>query len=145
MKQPEMTDIARRLFGAVPKARLALLRAAWPAAVGPELARRTEVLVLEGDTLRVRVPDATWRRGLIRMRGDILARLRSTAGELAPRRLAFAEGPLSRPPAPPPPPPEPEAPPPPSLALAAASVPDPELRRAFLATAARYLNRFNRA
>src|SRR3972149_5063085 len=130
-----MTDIALRLFGAVPRARLALLRAAWPAAVGPELARRTEVLVLEGDTLRVRVPDATWRRGLIRMRGDILARLRSTAGELAPPRPAFAQGPLSRP----------AAPPPPSLALAAASVPDPELRRAFLATAARYLNRFNRA
>ena len=34
-------DFAARLFGGRPDHTLALLRAAWPAAVGPDVARRT--------------------------------------------------------------------------------------------------------
>jgi hypothetical protein len=59
---------AYTLFGGSPVRTLALLRAAWPKAVGPELARRTEVLTLEGGALRLRVPDAGWRRHLLQMR-----------------------------------------------------------------------------
>ena len=73
-----------------------LLRAAWPGVVGPELARRTEVVSLDGTTLRVRVPDAGWQKVLHRMRGDILSRLFDVAGELAPRRLGFVEPPRLR-------------------------------------------------
>jgi len=85
-------SLAARLFGASPARTLALLEAAWPLAVGPELARRTEVLGIEGGTLRVRVPDAGWRKVLHRMQPQILAHLREIAGDLAPRRMGFVEG-----------------------------------------------------
>ena len=85
-------SLAARLFGASPARTLALLEAAWPLAVGPELARRTEVLGIEGTTLRVRVPDAGWRKVLHRMQPQILAHLREIAGDLAPRRMGFVEG-----------------------------------------------------
>jgi predicted nucleic acid-binding Zn ribbon protein len=88
-------SLAARLFGASPARTLALLEAAWPLAVGPELARRTEVLGIEGGTLRVRVPDARWRKVLHRMQPQILGRLREMAGDLAPRRMGFVEGGLT--------------------------------------------------
>lgn len=136
-------SLARRLFGAVPFRTLALVRAAWPRAVGPDLARRTEVVALEAATLRVRVPDARWRKELHRMQPDILARLREIVGDLAPRRLGFMEGPMA--PAPPrearrtglPAPPAA----PPEVVAGAAVLDDAELRRRFLEVAARYLER----
>ena len=85
-------SLAARLFGASPARTLALLEAAWPLAVGPELARRTEVLGIEGGTLRVRVPDAGWRKVLHRMQPQILAHLREIAGDLAPKRMGFVDG-----------------------------------------------------
>ena len=85
-------SLAARLFGASPARTLALLEAVWPVAVGPELARRTEVLGIEGGTLRVRVPDAGWRKVLHRMQPQILAHLREIAGDLAPKRMGFVEG-----------------------------------------------------
>jgi Dna[CI] antecedent DciA-like protein len=85
-------SLAARLFGASPARTLALLEAAWPLAVGPELARRTEVLGIEGGTLRVRVPDAGWRKVLHRMQPQILGHLREIAGDLAPKRMGFVEG-----------------------------------------------------
>ena len=88
-------SLAARLFGASPARTLALLEAAWPLAVGPELARRTEVLGIEGGTLRVRVPDAGWRKVLHRMQPQILGHLREIAGDLAPRRMGFVEGGLT--------------------------------------------------
>ena len=85
-------SLAARLFGASPARTIALLHAAWPLAVGPELARRTEVLGLENGTLRLRVPDARWRKVLHRMHPQILAQLRDLTGDLAPRRMGFVEG-----------------------------------------------------
>ena len=147
LQHPVTVSLARRLFGAVPARTLALVRAAWPHAVGPDLAQRTEVVTLEGSTLRIRVPDARWRKELHRMQPEILARLRQTTGDLAPRRLGFVEGPVA------PaasadaqrtaaaaravePPPSPAA----SVTEAAAAL-DPELRARFLEVAARYLDR----
>src|SRR5712691_6320552 len=89
--------LASRIFGSEPARRLALIKSAWPFAVGPELARRTEVLALEGRTLRVRVPDAGWRKALHRMQPQIVARLRSVAGDLGPSRLGFSEGQVAAP------------------------------------------------
>ena len=136
-------SLARRLFGAVPARTLALVRAAWPRAVGPDLARRTEVIALEAATLRVRVPDARWRKELHRMQPDILARLREIAGELAPRRLGFVEGPVAPAPsretrrtASPTPPAAPA-----EVVAGASVLDDEELRRRFLEVAARYLER----
>jgi len=140
-------DLAVQLFGRQPEHVLALLRAAWPAAVGSELARRTEVIAMEGRTLRVRVPDAGWRKALHRMRRDILARLRQVAGRLAPSALGFHEGSV-------PEPPSPTMPrwdadlgdslPPASVREAAQAIADPDLRERFQATAARYLRRQSR-
>jgi hypothetical protein len=137
-------SLARRLFGAVPFRTLALVRAAWPRAVGPDLARRTEVVALEATTLRVRVPDARWRKELHRMQPDILGRLREIVGDLAPRRLGFMEGPVA------PAPsreagrtgsPDPAPAPPPEVVAGASVLDDAEMRRRFLEVAARYLER----
>ena len=95
MQRPPAPDLAAQLFGSSPERTLLLMRAAWPVAVGPELARRTEVVALDREVLRVRVPDATWQRGLARMRGDIMRRLREIAGAAAPRSLGFVLGPVS--------------------------------------------------
>jgi hypothetical protein len=146
LQRPLTVGLARRLFGAVPARTLALVRAAWTRAVGTDLARRTEVVALEGTTLRIRVPDARWRKELHRMQPEILARLRETTGELAPRRLGFMEGPVATvanaaaaaEPA------RAEAPAPaplPASVVAGALALDPDLRARFLEVAARYLER----
>jgi hypothetical protein len=151
LEKPDVTGLAHRLFPPGSPQRLELLRAAWPLAVGPDLARRTEVLALEGRTLRVRVPDAGWRKVLHRLCPQILGKLAAVAGDAAPNRLGFQEEAFAmragvnpaRPPdlpradtglAPPPAPP-------PSVAREAEAITDPELRRAFLEVAGRYLAR----
>jgi hypothetical protein len=134
---------AARLFGARPEHTLALLRTAWPDAVGQELARRTEVVALDRGVLRVKVPDLRWQRQLVRMRADILSRLRRVAAGAAPRALGFVVGQVEERPGTQAAPAEaPPAPAPASVANAAAAIPDPELRARFLAAAARYLGRF---
>ncbi len=143
MDTPRDPDFAARLFGTRPEHALALLRAAWPAAVGPELARRTEVVALDRGLLRIKVPDAGWQKNLQRIRADILSRLRRVAGGTAPYALGFVVGPVA--PGPEPVPPAPPGPPPrvpPALAEAARSIPDAEIRARFEAAAARYLARF---
>lgn len=141
------TGLAARLFGPEPAKSLALLRAAWPLAVGPEIARRTEVLAVEGKSLRIHVPDAGWRKVLHRMQREILTRLREIAGELAPRRLGFSEGlipsaPIAEVNVTPTDAPGRDLPSvPPSVAAEAQAIVDPDMRARFLETAARYLNR----
>jgi len=79
------------------------------------------------------------------MRGDILARMREIAGDLAPRRLGFVEGPVAipQPPKEAPSSAEPAGPPspPPGVVAGAAVLSDPDLRERFLEAAARYLER----
>jgi hypothetical protein len=146
LKRSAPHTLAGEIFGGDPRRRLILLKAAWPAAVGPELARRSEVVALDREVLRIRVPDGIWRRSLWRMRGDLLARLRSLAGRAAPRSLSIAEGGSSWPSPPPPRVASPSATTkatlPPDLARAAAAIPDEEIRRRFQDAAARYLARF---
>jgi hypothetical protein len=137
-------DLAAVLFGSDRAHVTELLRAAWPRAVGADLARRTEVIAIEGGTLRVRVPDGRWRAVLHRMQPDILARLREVAGRLAPHRLGFVEGPVAtdvsaerdgqvQPSTP--------AAPPAAVVAEAEAITDPDLRRRFLVAAGRYLSR----
>lgn len=148
-------SLAVRLFGGDPRARLALLRAAWPLAVGSELARRTEVLEAQAGTLRVRVPDAAWRKVLHAMQPRLRARLREVVGTLAPTRLSFQEAPLSGTPAaddsaastnPAWPPTHAdtqagERDAPESVRLGAEAIADPDIRARFLRSAARALAR----
>jgi hypothetical protein len=136
-------DFAARFFGGRPEHTLALLRAAWPAAVGPDIARRTEVVALDRGILRIKVPDPGWQRSLLRMRGDILSRLRGVAGGAAPRGLGFVSGPVAHAPQPAPAaPPAPAPTTPPAVTAAAATMEDLEMRDRFVATASRYLARF---
>jgi hypothetical protein len=143
LTRPAAVDLAVRLFGATPERTLALLRAAWPLAVGPELARRTEVVAIEGTTLRVKVADQTWRKALLKIRGPLHGRLRRVAGDLAPTRLAFCDGPVALAPEPrsvapaEPPPTPPSA----DLTAAAKAIEDTEVRARFLDSATRYLTR----
>jgi hypothetical protein len=132
---------AARVFSGAPKARLELLRALWPGAVGPEVARRSEVVGLEDGVLRVRVADARWKKALFRVHRDILVRLRRSAGPLAPGRLGFIEGAVAERPAPAE---APEAKPAtllPETMRAAENIADEETRRRFLESAALYLGR----
>jgi len=136
------SDTAARLFGGAPERVRALMQAAWPLAVGPELSRRTEVLGIERGTLRIRVPDARWRTVLHGMQPDILRRLRAIAGSLAPWRIGYVEGGMKD--AGPLPPPEPAPAPaalPADVAARAAQIADEEIRRRFVDTASRYLVR----
>lgn len=147
MERARDPDFARRLFGGRPEHRLALMRAAWPVAVGADLARRTQVVALDRNVLRIKVPDPRWQRTLLRMRADILARLRGVAGEAAPWALGFVVGPVQEGAEPPPAPSAraaPSAPRPASPALvdAAGGIADREIRTRFLEVAARYLARF---
>ena len=140
------SGLAASVFRTDP-ARLALIKSAWPFAVGHELARRTEVLALEGRTLRVRVPDAGWRKVLHRMQPQIVDRLRTIAGEAGPSRLGFSEGQVTAPAEEKPAPRAPVEGPAtldPAVAAAAERIADPELRRSFLASAAQYLGRSGR-
>jgi Dna[CI] antecedent DciA-like protein len=146
LEKPDLQGLARRLFPPGSPQRLELVRAAWPLAVGPDLARRTEVLAIEGRTLRVRVPDASWRKVLHRLRGQILGQLAAVAGSAAPDRLGFQEAPLRDVAAVPGPalrvaPAAHDPAPPPALVREAEAITDPDLRRAFLDVAARYLAR----
>jgi hypothetical protein len=142
LSRPADDGLARRIFGASPERRLALLRAAWPAAVGAELERRTQVLALEGTTLRLKVADASWRKTLLKVKGPILARLEAIAGDMAPSRLSFCEGEIASVPASAPAPPDPPAAVPSgALAEAAARIEDADLRARFLVSASRYLAR----
>ena len=141
-----MQSLVRRLFPPGSRQSLELMRAAWPLAVGKDLARRTEVLAVEGRTLRIRVPDARWRKVLHRMRGDIVQRLRGVAGDAAPDRLGLQEDPAGTRPVAAPADVRPAvsaapAPPPAAVRAAAGAIADEDLRRAFLETAARYLGR----
>jgi len=142
--RPTDDALAQRLFARSPEARLVLLRTVWPRAVGQELARRTEVLRLDRDTLCVRVEDGRWMKVLHGMRRTILTQLAASAGALAPKRLGFLEGHRTSAPAPddaavnsvPQPTPAASA----ELRAAAAEIPDSGLRALFLETARRYLN-----
>ena len=144
MEQPRNPDLSARLFGEKPEHTLALLRAAWPGAVGEELALRTEVVAFDHGMLRIKVPDMRWQRTLVRMRGFILGRLRHVAGAAAPRGLGFVTGEILRPDASVAgaPPRAEAAPAPPAVEEAAQAISDPEIREQFLAAAGRYLERF---
>ncbi len=144
MKRSSPASLGVEVFRATPARRLTLLKAAWPAAVGRELARRSEVVALDGDLARIRVSDAVWRRSLWRMRQDLIGRLRRIAGRAAPHALSFVEGPVAarvEPPVPKARVVEP-VPLPPVVAEAAALIPDDDTRQRFREAVGRYLSRF---
>lgn len=93
------TSSLPRFFAAAGPHRLAVLRALWPAITGDALANHSEVVGIQGDVMRVRADSGSWLKTLRDLKGTLVFRLQRSAGPLAPRALAFVEGPLApRPP-----------------------------------------------
>jgi hypothetical protein len=86
--------VGRELGRFGPTAGMAPLVDAWPAAVGPEIARNAWPARLARDgTLHVHTTDSIWAFELKSRAEEIRTRL----GEHAPPRLAFAPGPIPEP------------------------------------------------
>lgn len=54
---------------------LELLQKLWPVLVGGNLAALTTIVAIQGSTVVVNVPDLIWRKQLIGMKGQLLARM----------------------------------------------------------------------
>jgi hypothetical protein len=77
---------------------LAEVTRAWPEAVGPGIARAAWPQRIARDgTLHVTTESAVWAFELGRMEAELLAKLRSLAGDATPPALRFAAGPLPSP------------------------------------------------
>ena len=79
---------------------LAQVTRAWPAAVGPAIARAAWPQRLARDgTLHVTTVSSTWAFELGRMEAEIRAKLVASLGDATPPALRFAPGPVPSPPA----------------------------------------------
>src|SRR5215472_13027816 len=68
----------------------AVLAAAWPDAVGADVARRTRTAAFRDGTLNVLTPSSAWSHQLTFLTPTILERLRDRCPTIAVRRLRFA-------------------------------------------------------
>jgi hypothetical protein len=143
------TSSLPRFFAAAEPHRLAVLKALWPSITGDALANHSEVVGIQGDVMRVRADSAPWLKTLRDLKGTLVFRLQQAAGPLAPRGLAFVEGPIS-----PRPPrrktrervqPVPIEALPPMVSQAAGRIPTVEGRAIYLRAAAAFQARFSRS
>jgi predicted nucleic acid-binding Zn ribbon protein len=74
---------------AAPKTPLAAVQAAWPAAVGEQLAAVAIPVSERAGTLTIECADAVWTQELDLMQEALLQRLRDAVGERAPQALRF--------------------------------------------------------
>ena len=87
-------DVKRELGRFGPASGMAPLVEAWPAAVGPEIARNAwPARIARDGTLHVHTQDSIWAFELTTRAEEIRGRL----GKVAPRRMSFAAGPLPEP------------------------------------------------
>ena len=84
-----------RFFAAALPHRLAVLKALWPAIAGEAISNHSEVVGIQGEVMRVKADSASWLKTVRDLKGTLILRLQRAAGEMAPRALAFVEGPLS--------------------------------------------------
>lgn len=89
------TSSLPRFFAAAEPHRLVVLKALWPSITGDALATHSEVVGIQGDVMRVRADSASWLKTLRDLTGTLVFRLQQAAGPLAPRGLAFVEGPVT--------------------------------------------------
>jgi predicted nucleic acid-binding Zn ribbon protein len=91
-------EVRRELDRFGPEAGLGEVVAAWPAAVGPEIARNAWPARIGRDgTLHVAAGSSAWAYELTQLEEEMLQRLRATLGDEGPTRLRFAVGPLPEP------------------------------------------------
>ena len=74
---------------AAPKTPLAAVQAAWPAAVGEQLAAVATPVSERAGTLTIECADAVWTQELDLMQEVLLQRLRDAIGDRAPQALRF--------------------------------------------------------
>ena len=114
------------------------LRLVWPVIVGSKLGCSTQFLGIRQNTLRVAVPDRTWKNTLRSMENMILEAVHRFCGEDVGRAIEFVESPRPVPPSP-----KKKAVPrplPPSD-LPLDAIADPELRQSFDLSARKYFAR----
>jgi hypothetical protein len=86
-------EVRRELGRFGPAAGMAELVAAWPPAVGPQIADQAWPARLARDgTLHVAVSSSVWAFELTQLESEIRTRLTAAVGELAPARIRFAVG-----------------------------------------------------
>jgi len=68
---------------------LELLQKLWPVLVGSNLANVTTVVTLQGSRVVLNVPDQTWRKQLVKMKPELLARLNALWGSRLITEIAF--------------------------------------------------------
>jgi hypothetical protein len=89
------SQVARELARFGPASGLAPIVEAWPVAVGPDVARNAwPARIARDGSLHVHTSSSSWAFELAQLEQRILDAL----GELAPRKLRFAVGPLPEPP-----------------------------------------------
>jgi len=87
-------DVRRELSRFGPQAEIGRLAQAWPAAVGEQIARNAwPARAARDGTLHVHTSSSAWAFELSQLEKDVRNRL----GDLAPKRLRFAPGPLPEP------------------------------------------------
>lgn len=95
-------DVERELSRFGPAAAIGGLVAAWPAAVGPTVARNAwPARVARDGTLHVATSSSAWAFELSQLAPSVLERLRAEVGGEAPAALRFAPGRLPEPSSPP--------------------------------------------
>jgi predicted nucleic acid-binding Zn ribbon protein len=68
---------------------LEVLRKLWPQLVGSSLANATSVTAIHGSRVVINVPDQIWRKQLIRMREQLLARINEPWATSWIKEIAF--------------------------------------------------------
>jgi predicted nucleic acid-binding Zn ribbon protein len=87
--RPAANAFQAALQRAAPKTPLATVQAAWPAAVGEQLAAVATPTSERQGTLTIECADAVWAQELDLMQETLLQRLRDAVGEQAPQTLRF--------------------------------------------------------
>jgi hypothetical protein len=86
-------DVRRELSRFGPAAGMGKLVEAWPAAVGPTIARNAwPARVARDGTLHVATSSSAWAFELGQLQDDVLRRLRAAIGASAPAKVRFAVG-----------------------------------------------------
>ncbi|HET7454605.1 MAG TPA: DUF721 domain-containing protein [Solirubrobacterales bacterium] len=87
--RPASNAFQAALQRAAPKTPLAAVQAAWPVAVGEQLAAVATPVSERSGTLTIECADAVWAQELDLMQEALLERLRDAVGDQAPQALRF--------------------------------------------------------
>lgn len=90
-KPQELGSVLGNLFDKYTRRQIedALLLERWPELVGPEIARNTKALRIEGGVLILQVSHPVWRSELAGLKGTLIEKLNTAAGREAVRDIHF--------------------------------------------------------